>query len=499
MKYIKIWIMTLILFSAHNVYAGNFHSKALNEYTMEVQNLQDGYTVQLPGGSTITHEGEMNALEADFFDVHLKIYVDTLDKGFSYQDYEVYSVAGIKKGKEHYVSFDGNVATKNGTMHKILFNRPNLSKVAEDKPYYMVLMKNLGGKVLTVMAKSSTPINEALLVPIAESVRFNITAVPKAPDKVPQNYFNTTRTLSDVTYNVYNDDFLKEKPTEWGVFIVDFWRNVKLGTIENALHHTFKYMLVYQDFNYPNSNVQDALHAAKLQNRVVELTFQTQIKDNLNETYRVLNGDYDTYLREMAQMVAKAQTPVLFRIGNEMNGDWCAYSAYNTGLDSDIYKAFYNYLYTIFSEEGALPYTLFVFNPNGRNFPNFKYNYGSEYRPDSTKYDIVGMTLYNTGTYYEDEKWESFETLYGPLYNQMVNSYDKPLMITEFSSSTVGGDKVLWAEDMFKALAKYPKIKVAIWWDGVDKDANGNEARIYNIDRPYELVYLFDKYLPNNR
>ena len=41
-------------------------------------------------------------------------------------------------------------------------------------------------------------------------------------------------------------------------------------------------------------------------------------------------------------------------------GDWCAYSAYNTGLDSDIYREFYNYIYKIFEEEGANSYILYV-------------------------------------------------------------------------------------------------------------------------------------------
>ena len=54
----------------------------------------------------------------------------------------------------------------------------------------------------------------------------------------------------------------------------------------------------------------------------------------------------------------------------------------------------------------------------------------------------------------------------------MVNSYDKPLMITEFSSSTVGGDKVKWTRDMFEALKKFDKIKVAIWFSGTDLDEN---------------------------
>ena len=55
---------------------------------------------------------------------------------------------------------------------------------------------------------------------------------------------------------------------------------------------------------------------------------------------------------------------------------------------------------------------MFLIQMEERNFPNFKYNDGSEYRPSADKYDIVGMTLYNTGNYYSFEKWETFDELY---------------------------------------------------------------------------------------
>ena len=178
-----------------------------------------------------------------------------------------------------------------------------------------------------------------------------------------------------------------------------------------------------------------------------------------------------------------------------MNGDWCCYSAYNTCLDADIYLELYNYFYKIFEEEGANKYLIYIFNPNGRSFPDFTYNHESLYRPDKDKYDIVGLTLYNTGTYYPDENWETFDELYKDLYDYVDKNYDRPMMITEFSSSITGGDKMAWTEDMFKSIANYPKIKLAIWFSGTDYDAFGNPARIYNIDEPKELLDVFKKYL----
>lgn len=483
------------------IFATNFETEKINDYTKWLKNYQDGYRIQVPADSKVEMKKNLLSTEMDFFDVNLKIYVEDLNKDFNYQTYEYYSLRGIRTNPEHKISFDGKVNTKIGSMHKIKFSRQKLSAVENDKPNYMILFKNLGGRALTVMVKSSSPINEKMIMPMVESIKFDIAKKPIAPEKVQSSMQNENfdRMLDKKTFELYKQDFATEHPTIWGLYSVDFWRFPDTSIVESEIGHKFKYALVYHDFSFPNSQVKDALDVAMIQEKTVELTFQSQIVNGENQTYDVLDGKYENYFRELARMVKVKKLPILFRIGNEMNGDWCAYSAYNTGLDADIYREFYNYIYKIFEEEGANPYVLYVFNPNGRNFPNFKYNDGSEYRPNTDKYDIVGMTLYNTGNYYSFEKWETFEQLYAPLYKKMVQSYEKPLMITEFSSSTVGGDKVKWTRDMFEALKKFDKIKVAIWFSGTDLDENKNPARTYKIDEPRDVLKVFKDNLPKNR
>ncbi|MDY2986879.1 MAG: glycosyl hydrolase [Peptoniphilus sp.] len=496
-----ILIVFIFMLIPTKIFASNFDTEKINDHTKWLKNYQDGYRIQVPANSEIEMKTNLLSTEINFFDINMKIFIQDLNKDFNYETYEYYSLRGIRNTKEHKVSFDGKVSTKFGNIHKIKFTRQHLSEVENDKPNYMILFKNLGEKALTVMIKSSTPINEKLVMPMVESIKFDIAKNPKTPEKVPNSMKdgNFDRLLDKKTLELYQKDFNSEHPTTWGLYSVDFWRFTDTTIVESEIGHKFKYALVYHDFSFPNSQVKDALDVAMIQEKTVELTFQSQIVDGENQTYDVLDGKYEDYFRELARMIKVKKLPILFRIGNEMNGDWCAYSAYNTGLDSDIYREFYNYIYKIFEEEGANSYILYVFNPNGRNFPNFKYNDGSEYRPSADKYDIVGMTLYNTGNYYSFEKWETFDELYTPLYKKMVNSYDKPLMITEFSSSTVGGDKVKWTRDMFESLKKFDKIKVAIWFSGTDLDENKNPARIYKIDEPKEVLQVFKENLPKNR
>jgi len=67
-------------------------------------------------------------------------------------------------------------------------------------------------------------------------------------------------------------------------------------------------------------------------------------------------------------------------------------------------------------------------------------------------------------------------------------------MITEFSCSEIGGNKVKWVDDMFKILPKYNRIKVGIWWHATDYDGEVL-SRPYFIDSPAGILDVFDKYL----
>ena len=64
-------------------------------------------------------------------------------------------------------------------------------------------------------------------------------------------------------------------------------------------------------------------------------------------------------------------------------------------------------------------------------------------------------------------------------------------MITEFSSNSVGGDKVAWINHMFDGIRGLAGIKVAVWWSGVDYDQEGRPGRIYLMDETDAVVAAF--------
>ncbi|MCL2165852.1 MAG: endoglucanase, partial [Clostridiales bacterium] len=160
--------------------------------------------------------------------------------------------------------------------------------------------------------------------------------------------------------------------------------------------------------------------------------------------------------------------------------------------DTAIYRAFYRYVYGFF-ERAEADNVIWVWNPNGGSYPDFKWNHELMYYPGDTFVDIVGMTRYNTGTYYSNfgEKWREFDELYDALYLSYTTRYTQPLMITEFASASMGGDKEQWVERMFAHIGQYPRIKAAVWWDYYDRDAAGNLSRSYLIEETQALMDIF--------
>jgi beta-mannanase len=176
-----------------------------------------------------------------------------------------------------------------------------------------------------------------------------------------------------------------------------------------------------------------------------------------------------------------------------MNGDWCNYSAFYTSRDTMIYKEFYRYVYGIFEDAGVTN-AIWIWNPNGGSFPDYTWNNARMYYPGDEYVDVVGLTCYNTGTYYPGEQWKGFSELYDSVYRDYSAQFNQPFMITEFSSASRGGDKAQWVSNMFKEIGKYSRIKIAVWWHSADYDGEVT-ARSYFIDETPEIVEAFKENL----
>ena len=274
-----------------------------------------------------------------------------------------------------------------------------------------------------------------------------------------------------------------------------FWLGVfspEIEDLEERLGHEFPVILKY--FHLNDEFPMDTLRSCWQDGKLVELTFQLTVNNNEDVFARspvidVLSGKYDDTLRSFASSMREFGHPFMFRLNNEMNSDWTSYSGIITLSDPDIYIASWRYIYDLFAEEGVNN-AIWIFNQNDNNYPPARWNNFLAYYPGNEYVQLLGVTGYNTGTYYHDvtgEIWRSFPEIYDAIENEYMPYFsDFSWIITEYASSSYGGDKAAWIDEMFSSFDDYPNIKVAVWFDAADYDYRPGKEGI--AGRPYWLA-----------
>ncbi len=303
---------------------------------------------------------------------------------------------------------------------------------------------------------------------------------------LPENWSEETR----AAYEKLRD----AREPYFGVFSAD------VADIEAKLGRSFALTLAYFHLNEPLP--LDKLEAWYAQGKLTELTLQCTVNNNHDLEAEspmpgILAGKYDDALDKMAGDLIAFGHPVLFRLNNEMNSDWCSYSGVVNLSDPDLYVAVWRYIYDFFAARGVRN-LIWVWNPNGEDFPPANWNSYLAYYPGDGYVQVLGVTGYNTGTYYKDatgEEWRSFRDIYDEIEEAYLPHFaDFPWMITEFASSSIGGDKPGWIRDMFRQLPRYGHIKAAVWFDQADYDESRPdlpESRPYWIAETDETLAAF--------
>ncbi|WP_316569301.1 glycosyl hydrolase [Neobacillus sp. YIM B06451] len=237
----------------------------------------------------------------------------------------------------------------------------------------------------------------------------------------------------------------------------------------DALNEYLENPLGAQMFYKPIDNGYDEYTKELLDNDrlpIVTLLYEkANSTTNADVVENIINGTYDKSLLTWAESVKSLDGPVLFRLGNEMNGDWSEWSHKSTYNDPDLYKLTFRHIVELFKKNGT-DNAYFVWNPNHVSSPYFEWNEAHMYYPGDKYVDFVGMTSYNFGKT-QWNNYQSIHTLYEDLYWEYSRSYyEKPLMIGEFAAVETGGNKAEWITSAFDEIPRsYPNIKIAVWFD----------------------------------
>lgn len=385
------------------------------------------------------------------------------------------------------------------------WSRGKLARVENDQNNYVCLELAEGNYIYTIFVKADAPVflPEEYEYLARGFATFKPIVSPQIVKTAPVE--TGDRDWNEETELFFNAYFNDTAPLRWGIFEprTNWLDYSRLTYYEETFSYEFTILLDYTHFQNKSGHtgLKQKLDLAYARGKTLELTLQTigTGEGGGNMVYEILNGEYDAFLRDYAEVIADFGHPVLFRLGNEMNGDWCQYSSWYTAKDTAIFREFYRYVYGFFQEAGARN-VIWIWNPNSRSYPDFQWNNELMYYPGDGYVDVIGLTAYNTGTYYRKygEKWQRFDELYDGLYLRYLSLFGQPLMITEFASASMGGDKEEWVAAMFGHIAALDQIKVAVWWDSCDYDAEGKVSRSYVLDETPGLMDIFRKNLASN-
>jgi len=189
----------------------------------------------------------------------------------------------------------------------------------------------------------------------------------------------------------------------------------------------------------------------------------------------IAEGNYDQYIRKYAKEVKKIGEPIMIRFAHEMNDPYRYPWGPQNNKPEDFVIA-WQHVHDIFEEEGATN-VVWIWSPHP------SYEYFEAFYPGEEYVDYVALGVLNFGTSASWSQWWSFDDLLGNGYD-VLKQFNKPIMIAEFGSLNVGGDRGEWFADALKDLpSKYPQVKSIVYFHyPVDKTLTDKQISWYFIN-----------------
>jgi hypothetical protein len=170
----------------------------------------------------------------------------------------------------------------------------------------------------------------------------------------------------------------------------------------------------------------------------------------------VARGDYDFYVDAWAADAARFGKPLFLRFAHEMNDPY----RYPWGPQNNTKEEFiaaWQHVVGRFRRAGVHN-VIWVWSPH------VAYQYWDTYYPGGEYVDWVATGALNFGSVAHWSQWWAFRELFGMKYEPLA-SFDKPIMVAEFGSLAVGGDRTAWYRDALVNLPqKYPAVKALLFF-----------------------------------
>jgi hypothetical protein len=195
----------------------------------------------------------------------------------------------------------------------------------------------------------------------------------------------------------------------------------------------------------------------------------------------VARGDYDFYIDSWAADVARFQRPLFLRFAHEMNDPY-RYPWGPQNNTKEEYIAAWLHVRERFERAGA-------HNVIWTWSPHIAYPYWETYYPGSQYVDWVATGALNYGSVGQQwSKWWTFQEIFGTKYPRLA-SFGKPIMVAEFGSLAVGGDRAAWYRAALANLPqRYPEVKALLFFQAKDDQTVTYQKLDWSIESDPALV-----------
>ncbi len=258
----------------------------------------------------------------------------------------------------------------------------------------------------------------------------------------------------------------EEKGCRIGAFLADQPTAKDIAAFKKTFGKAPSLVMVFTDWDhYISEKVLNDIYSQGAQAIITwePWSFESQLSINPND---LLAGRHDTYLSSFAKQLKTLKKPVFLRFAHEMNGNWYPWSGDKWGAEK--YIAVCQHIHKLFARENANN-VRWIFSINREDIPDT--NSYHLYYPGDNFIDYIGIDGYNWGNTRPWSHWQTFSDLFLKIRKDILSRYSKPIIISEFSSTTQGGDKAIWIKNAMETLKEWPDTKAAVIFN-IDKETD---------------------------
>jgi hypothetical protein len=211
---------------------------------------------------------------------------------------------------------------------------------------------------------------------------------------------------------------------------------------------------------------------------------------NINEggLTAIAEGKFDAYIDEWALNASKFRHPLFLRFGHEMNDPYRYPWGPQNNAPEDFIKA-WQHVVNRFDSLGAQN-VMWIWSPH----PAYTYEY---YYPGQQYVDWIGITALNYGTVAPWSQWWSFDDIISKSYNDF-SKHNHPIMLTEFGSLGVGGDRAAWYYNALDSIpVKYPLVHSVVFFHASGDNTTTYKTLDWSIKNDKEVIKAIQSAVKN--